>query len=122
MKGYETVIILHPDLTEEEVQGTTERFSGVITEQGGEVRKSDIWGLRKLAYKVKGHVKGNFVWLLFTGTPPTIAELERNLRISEQSIRFMTVRVEDMDAAEKIRPHLLDDPTLSIREGYNGRF
>lgn len=122
MKGYETVIILPPDLTEDEVKETVERFSATLTEQGGEIRKSDIWGLRKLAYKVKGHTNGNFVWFLFTGTPPTIAEFERNLRISEQSIRYMTIRVEDMDAAEKIKPHLLDDPTLSIREGYNGRF
>ncbi|GBE14469.1 30S ribosomal protein S6 [bacterium BMS3Abin14] len=122
MKGYETVIILHPDLTEEEVKDLTEQFSSVITEQGGEVRKSDIWGLRKLAYKVQGHANGNFVCLLFTGPPQTIAEFERKLRISEQNIRYMTVRVEDLDAAEKIRPHLLDDPTLSIREGYNGRF
>ena len=122
MKGYETVIILHPDLTEEEVKGAAEQFSGIITEQGGEIRKSDIWGLRKLAYKVKGQEKGNFVWFLFSGPPQTVSELERNLRISEHSIRYMTVRVEDMDAAEKIKPHLLDDPTLSIKDGYHGRF
>lgn len=120
MKGYETICILNPDLTEEEVQETMTRYSAIIAEHAGEVTKTDHWGLRKLAYKVQGHAKGHFIYLLYTGAPETVAELERNLRILDLNIRYMTVKVEDLEEAAKFKPQLLEDPTLSIQEGRDG--
>lgn len=117
MKGYETICILHPDLTEEDVQGTIERYAALISDNGGEVTKSDHWGQRKLAYKVQGHLRGHYVYLLYSGKPETVAELERNLRILDQNIRYMTVKVDNMEEAAKVKPQLLEDPTLTIQDG-----
>lgn len=117
MKGYETICILHPDLTQEEVQGTIERYSALIGENGGEVTKSDHWGQRKLAYQVQGHSRGHYIYLLYTGASGTVAELERNLRILDQNIRYMTVKVDDVQEAAKTKPQLLEDPTLTIQDG-----
>ncbi|MDF1536246.1 MAG: 30S ribosomal protein S6 [bacterium] len=117
MKGYETICILHPDLTEEDVQGTIESYSAIITENGGEMTKADHWGNRKLAYTVQGHTRGQFIYLLYTGLPGTVAELERNLRIQDQNIRYMTVKVDDVEETAKARPQLVEDPTLTMVEG-----
>lgn len=120
MKGYETICILHPDLTDEEVQETLERYSALIAENGGEVTRADRWGLRKLAYKVQGQSRGHMIYTLYSGGPGTVSELERNLRISDQNIRFMTVKVDDLEEAAKAKPQLLEDPTLSIQESRDG--
>ena len=120
MKGYETICILHPDLTEEEVQGTIERYSALIGENGGEVTKSDHWGQRKLAYAVQGHSRGHYIYILYSGGAETISELERNLRILDQNIRYMTVKVDDVEEAAKAKPQLLEDPTLTVQDGRDG--
>ena len=117
MKGYETICILHPDLTEEEVQATIENYKALITENGGEITKADHWGQRKLAYKVQNFTRGHFVYLLFTGVAETVSELERNLRIQDQNIRYMTVKVDDVEETAKVKPQLLEDPTLTMLEG-----
>ena len=117
MTGYETICILHPDLSEEEVQGTVEKYEKIIVDNGGEVNKKDNWGLRKLAYRVKGHEKGTFLYFLYSGAAGTVSELERNLRIADQNIRYMTIKVDSIEEAAKIKPQLLDDPTLSVQEG-----
>jgi len=120
VKGYETICILNPDLTEEEVQEALERYSAIIVENGGEVTKVDRWGLRKLAYKVQGHSRGHLIYTLYSGGPETVSELERNLRILDQNIRYMTVKVDNVEEAAKIKPQLLEDPTLSTQEGRDG--
>jgi small subunit ribosomal protein S6 len=120
VKGYETICILNPDLTEEEVQETMNRYSAIIAENTGEVTKTDYWGMRKLAYKVQGHARGHFIYLLYSGAADTVAELERNLRIVDPNIRYMTVKVDNLEEAAKIKPQLLEDPTLNIQEGRDG--
>ena len=117
MKGYETICILHPDLTEEEVQETIQRYSELISANGGEVTRADHWGQRKLAYAVQGQSRGHYIYLLYTGSAQTVSELERNLRILDQNIRYMTVKVDNMQEAAKAKPQLLDDPTLTIQDG-----
>ncbi len=122
MKGYETICILHPDLGEEEVQKNIDQYTQIISDNGGEIHKSESWGLRKLAYKVKGNVKGNFIYLLYGGEAQTVDELERNLRIADQNIRYMTIKVDSLEEAAKVKVQLLEDPTLSIQEGRDGKF
>lgn len=122
MKGYETICILHPDLGEEEVQKNVDQYTQIISDNGGEVHKSESWGLRKLAYKVKGNEKGTFIYLLYGGEPVVVSELERNLRIADQNIRYMTIKVDSLEEAAKVKVQLLDDPTLSIQEGRDGKF
>lgn len=120
LKGYETICILHPDLSEEEVQETIERYSDLITSNGGQITKADLWGFKKLAYKVKGYRKGHIVYLLYSGGPETVDEFERNLRIGDHSIRYMTIKVDDLDEMAKVKPQLLEDPTLRIQDGRDG--
>lgn len=122
MKGYETICILHPDLGEEDVQKTIDQYTQIISDNGGEVHKSESWGLRKLAYKVKGNEKGTFIYLLYGGVPKTVNELERNLRITDQNVRYMTIKVDSLEEAAKVKVQLLEDPTLSIQEGRDGKF
>ncbi len=123
MKGYETICILHPDLVEDAVKSALERFGGIITGSGGEVKKSESWGQRKLAYKVHGQARGTFLYFLYEGPPAAINELERNLRITEEVIRFMTIKVDSTEEAAKVKAQLLDDPTLSFsQEGGHGQF
>jgi len=122
VKGYETICILHPDLGEEEVQKNIDQYTQIISDNGGEIHKSESWGLRKLAYKVKGNVKGNFIYLLYGGEAQTVDELERNLRIADQNIRYMTIKVDSLEEAAKVKVQLLEDPTLSIQEGRDGKF
>lgn len=117
MKGYETICILHPDLTDDQVQESIDVYNKIITDDGGEVHKSEIWGLKKLAYKVKGNPRGYFVYLLYAAKPDTVKELERILRITDTNIRYMTVRVSSIEEAVKAKAQLLDDPTLTIQDG-----
>ncbi|MEE8546617.1 MAG: 30S ribosomal protein S6 [bacterium] len=117
MKGYETICILHPDLTEDQVKESIDVYTKIITDDGGEVHKSDIWGLKKLAYQVKGNPRGYFVYLLYAAKSDTIRELERILRITDTNIRYMTVRVESIEETLKDKPQLLDDPTLTLQDG-----
>ncbi len=117
MKSYETISILHPDLTEDQVKESIDLYNKIITDDGGEVHKSETWGLRKLAYQVKGNPRGYFVYLLYAAKPDTIKELERILRITDTNIRYMTVKVDSIEEAAKAKPQLLDDPTLSIQDG-----
>ena len=122
MKGYETICILHPDLVEDAVKSALERFGGIVAASGGEVRKSENWGQRKLAYKVHGQVRGTFLYLLYEGPAVAVNELERNLRITEEVVRYMTVKVDSTEEAAKVKPQLLDDPTLSFQESGHGQF
>lgn len=117
MRGYETICILHPDLTEEQVKETTDEYSRILTDGDGEVHKSETWGLRKLAYKVKGNAKGHFVYLLYSSPPESVNELERILRISDKNIRYMTIKVDSVEEEAKARPQLLEDPTLTLQDG-----
>lgn len=116
MKGYETICILHPDLTEEEVQTTIDQYVELISGNDGEVHKSESWGLRKLAYRVQGHPKGIYTYLLYSGIAQTVNELERNFRISDQNMRYITLKVDSIEETSKVKPQLLEDPTLSLQD------
>ena len=103
MRRYECMYILHPELQEEEINQVVEKFQNLVTEQGGIVDKVELMGKRRLAYEVKKLREGFYVLLQFQGEPKIAAELERNLKIAEQVIRYLVVRLEDKKAkaAEK---------------------
>ncbi len=103
MRRYECMYILHPELQEEEINQVVEKFQNLVTEQGGIVDNVELMGKRRLAYEVKKLREGFYVLLQFQGEPKIAAELERNLKIAEQVIRYLVVRLEDKKAkaAEK---------------------
>ena len=97
MSFYENVFIARQDVSATQVEAMADAFTTIITEHGGKVTKREYWGLRNLAYRVKKNRKGHYV--LFNLDAPTAAvnELERNMRISEDVLRYLTVRVEALE-------------------------
>jgi small subunit ribosomal protein S6 len=94
MMNYESIIILNPTIDEAESEKVSQRMQEVIASNGGEVQKVEKWGKRKLAYTVHKHKKGEYVLFQFTGEAVTVSELERNYRMTDAIIKFMTVRLE----------------------------
>lgn len=92
MRNYETMYVLRPDLDEEQVQASVDRFSEIITKNGGEVTKVDLWGKRRLAYEVQKLREGHYVLCYFTAEADLPLELERNFKIADEVIRFLVVR------------------------------
>jgi small subunit ribosomal protein S6 len=95
MRRYETVWVVNGDLPDEEVKATTDKFTKVITGQGGTLVSVEEWGRRKLAYKIEGTFRGYYVIADFAGLPATVKELERNFRIDDRIIRYLTTKKAD---------------------------
>ncbi len=98
MSLYEHIFIARQDISEQQVEKLADDFSNVIAENGGHITKKEFWGLRTLAYRVKKNRKGHYVLLNIDGSHETISELERQLSLHEDVIRYMTLRVDEHDA------------------------
>ena len=99
MTKYESVLIARQDLGASQVSAIVSDLSNVIAKEGGEVVRVDNWGLKNLAYRIKKNRKGHYVLLNISAPAQAIAEYERLLRVNEDVIRYMTVRVEDFSDA-----------------------
>ena len=97
MANYESVLIARQDLGASQVNALVEELTGVIKADGGEVVKIDNWGLKNLAYRVKKNRKGYYVLLDIVAPAQAITEYERRVRLNEDVIRYMTVRVEEFN-------------------------
>ncbi|AII15010.1 30S ribosomal protein S6 [Campylobacter iguaniorum] len=95
MKHYELLFILKPTLTEDEAKVKVDFIKEVITKNGGEIASVVEMGTRKLAYKIDKYERGTYVVIYFTAPTQLIAELVRNIRITEDVIRFLTVKYEN---------------------------
>ncbi|HLH00644.1 MAG TPA: 30S ribosomal protein S6 [Bryobacteraceae bacterium] len=101
---YEELFIVRPDEPEEQIDQLIEQLTALIANHGGNVDKSEKWGVRKLAYRVQKRSEGFYVLLQFTAAPETVRELERRLRVSDQVLKFLTVRIDEkMKKVEKRR-------------------
>lgn len=97
MPLYESVFIARQDVPAQEVEALTERFQGIISEFGGEIAQHEYWGLKGLAYRIKKKRKGHYTMLRMDAPPAAVQEMERNMRISEDILRYLTVRVDALD-------------------------
>jgi small subunit ribosomal protein S6 len=95
MRRYETVWVVNGDLPDEEAKATIDKFTKVITGQGGTLVGVEEWGRRKLAYKIEGTFRGYYVLADFAGMPGMVKELERNFRIDDRVIRYLTIKKAD---------------------------
>ena len=95
---YEVMFIVRPDLEDEEADKLIESLTNTVKNGGGAVRSAEKMGRRKLAYNVRKFSDGSYVLLTIEATGPVVLELERRLRVTEQVIKFITVR---MDEEEK---------------------
>ncbi|WP_195574010.1 30S ribosomal protein S6 [Paenibacillus sp. 1001270B_150601_E10] len=90
MRKYELMYILRPDLEQDVVTATVEKFQGVIS-NGGEITKHDVMGKRRLAYEIKKFRDGIYVLVNFTAEPAVVAEVDRQLKIADEVIRHLVV-------------------------------
>jgi small subunit ribosomal protein S6 len=97
MAHYEHILLARPDVSPQQIDALIEDTTRTIQELGGTVGKTEYWGLRNLAYRVNKNRKAHYALMNIDAPAPAIHELERRLRINEDVIRFLTVRVEALD-------------------------
>lgn len=101
---YEVMFIVDPDAPEDEVMKLSEGVQKIITGQGGSIAKTEMMGKRQLAYEINHKRDGSYVLLEVEGSGKEIAEVERRMRVNDQILRYMTVRVdEERQRAEKLK-------------------
>ena len=96
MAYYESVLVFRQDLTEPQVKEKADKFAGIIKELGGDVKSTEFWGLKNLAYVIRKNRKAHYVMMNIELAGDKIAELERRSRIDEDVIRFLNVRVAEL--------------------------
>jgi small subunit ribosomal protein S6 len=102
MRCYEHTLIARQDLSPQQAQALAETYSGVLAEHGGEVTKTEYWGLRNLAYRIRKNRKGHYLHLNVRAPAEAIAELERQERLSDDVLRYLTVKVDALDEAPSV--------------------
>ena len=95
MKAYELLYIIRPDLDEEATTALIDRLSGLVASNGGDNLTVEKWGKRRLAYEIEDYKEGQYVLMNFEGEGRTSQEIERVMKISDDVIRFLTVRKDD---------------------------
>jgi small subunit ribosomal protein S6 len=98
MPFYETTFIVRPDASPQQVETLAGEVEGMIKEHGGAVTKTEFWGLKSLAYRMKKNRKGHYVFMNVDASGETIHELERNFRINEDVVRYLNIRVDELEA------------------------
>jgi small subunit ribosomal protein S6 len=91
MRKYEVMYIIRPDIEQEAVQATIEKFQGIIN-NGGEITKHDVMGKRRLAYEINKFRDGIYVLVQFSASPEVVKELDRVMKISDEVIRYLIVK------------------------------
>ena len=99
MAFYESVLIARQDLGASQVSSLVSSLSETIASNGGEVVRVDNWGLKNLAYRIKKNRKGYYVLLNISAPATAVAEYERVMRVNEDIIRYMTIKVEEFSSA-----------------------
>ena len=99
MPFYESVFIARQDIGAPQVETLAKEFADIIQANGGKVLKTEQWGLRTLAYRINKNKKGHYVMFNLDAPSAAVLEMERNMRISEDILRFMTVKVDELEEA-----------------------
>jgi small subunit ribosomal protein S6 len=122
MAYYEHVLIARQDISPQQVDALIEDITRTIADGGGKVGKTEYWGLRNLAYRVRKNRKGHYALINIDAPAAAVHELERKHRINEDVLRFMTIKVEELD--EEPSPVLArrdrDEKRRARREGEEG--
>jgi small subunit ribosomal protein S6 len=124
MPLYENVFIARQDISGAQADLLADNFTQLIAEQGGEIKKREYWGLRNLAYRMNKNRKGHYVLLNIDAPAAAIAELERTMRINEDVLRYLTLRVDQLEEGPspvmQSRGSREDRPRRSDRDRYEG--
>jgi small subunit ribosomal protein S6 len=98
MPLYEHVCLVRPDLTAQQVEELNTQFKGVIEQMGGAVPKTEYWGVKSLTYRMRKNRKAHFTLMNVDASPAALSEVERQERLNEDVLRYLTVRVEELEA------------------------
>ncbi|MGO9817368.1 MAG: 30S ribosomal protein S6 [Acidocella sp.] len=116
MPLYETVVIARSEITQAQADAVADAAVATIEADGGAVKKREYWGLRSLAYRIKKNRKGHYILLGLDAASPAMQEMERQLTLNEDVLRFMTVRVEEIsEEPSVILTRKSDDRERSFR-------
>jgi small subunit ribosomal protein S6 len=110
-REFETTMILRPDINKDGIADVVTRLQSLYERNGSRMQKIDNWGLRTLAYPIQAHKKGIYLYVRYLGGSEIVKELERNLRIWDEVVRYLTVVI-DGDVNPDARPSDIDDETL----------
>jgi small subunit ribosomal protein S6 len=97
MPLYEHVFLARQDITSQQVDALVEQYKGVIEANNGKVEKVESWGVKSLAFRIRKNRKAHFAFFNIDAAPTAVAEMERQMRISEDVLRFMTIRVDALE-------------------------
>jgi small subunit ribosomal protein S6 len=103
LKRYETIFISHPDLSEEDHAEIERKLRSTITSLKGEIIKLEDWGAKKLGYEIRKNSRGRYYLLDYLAAPALVREVERNLRLNDQVLKFQTVKISDRVSPEMAR-------------------
>ncbi len=106
---YEHTFLVRQDATPAQVEALVEQFKGIIAAGGGKVEKVESWGIKSLTYRIKKNRKAHMTMLNIDAPPAAVAEMERQMSINEDVIRFMTIAVEELEAGPSAMLRRRDD-------------
>jgi small subunit ribosomal protein S6 len=106
VRRYETIFILRSDLGETQVKDSIKRFEGLVATGGGEMLETDEWGFRELAYRIHNERRGYYVRLDYAATGLVMNEVERNLKLSDSVLRYLSVLLDPEVDAAKVRAEI----------------
>jgi len=122
MPKYEHVYLARQDVTAQQVEAMTNQFKTVIEELGGSIAKLEYWGVKSLAYRIRKNRKAHFSLLNIEAPPAAIAEVERQMGINEDVLRFMTIRVDAFEEGPSAMMRKREDGDREDRGDRRGRF
>ncbi len=111
MPLYEHVYLARQDVSPQQVEELTKQFTGVIEQMGGKVTKSEYWGVKSLHFRIKKNRKAHFTLLNVDAPPAALSEIERQERINEDVLRYLTIRVDELE----------DGPSAMMRKAERDR-
>ena len=102
MPFYENVFIARQDISSAQVDALADQFTQLVSDQGGQVTKREYWGLRNISYRIKKNRKGHYMLFNLDAPPAAVNELERTMRINEDVLRYLTVRVDEHEPGPSV--------------------
>jgi small subunit ribosomal protein S6 len=111
MPQYEHIFMVRQDASNAQVEELTEHYKSVIAANGGSIGKVEYWGVKSLAYRIRKNRKAHYTLMNITAPPAALAEMERQMSINEEVVRFLTLRMDELDEEPSVmvRPARRDD-------------
>ena len=116
MPLYEHIFMARQDVTPQQVEAMVDQNKGIIEQNGGKVEKTEMWGVKSLAYRIKKNRKAHFTMFNLDAPAQAVAEMERQMRINEDILRFMTIKVEELETEPSVMMQKRDRDERKDRE------